>query len=409
MTKTTKAIALGLAWVIGNITLNAYFNSGASTVVNNQLAVNSVNGGNAEFIAQHSVGFIQSHIGLIWSIIVAAIALFSFRDLLKKTPVAMIAACMIPFLASCKPYQKPVYKEIGNNETAFVIPLEGDVGNQAKLNSKEQLEKHKVTTKRIEIPTRWNQTGRHAENGEYIPTVSVIVVDRSPITRNWEASSKGKDTAIWVESSDSVGFSMGFNCTAFIKEEDTATFLYWYSSGSLASVMDSEIRGRVQQVAAEESAKLPLDQLRDKKNEIALAVRNDIVPFFQERGITITTVGMFGGMTYENPEIQKAIDNVFVAQQQKNVALAKFDAQKKENERVILEAQGVAEQRKIQAEAEAKAIASLTQAVAQGGENYLHLKALEVQGKQIEKWDGKLPTVTNGAMPLLDTTKFINK
>lgn len=409
MTKTTKAIALGLAWVIGNITLNAYFNSGASTVVNNQLAVNSVNGGNAEFIAQHSVGFIQSHIGLIWSIIVAAIALFSFRDLLKKTPVAMIAACMIPFLASCKPYQKPVYKEIGNNETAFVIPLEGDVGNQAKLNSKEQLEKHKVTTKRIEIPTRWNQTGRHAENGEYIPTVSVIVVDRSPITRNWEASSKGKDTAIWVESSDSVGFSMGFNCTAFIKEEDTATFLYWYSSGSLSSVMDSEIRGRVQQVAAEESAKLPLDQLRDKKNEIALAVRNDIVPFFQERGITITTVGMFGGMTYENPEIQKAIDNVFVAQQQKNVALAKFDAQKKENERVILEAQGVAEQRKIQAEAEAKAIASLTQAVAQGGENYLHLKALEVQGKQIEKWDGKLPTVTNGAMPLLDTTKFINK
>jgi hypothetical protein len=47
--------------------------------------------------------------------------------------------------------------------------------------------------------------------------------------------------------------------------------------------------------------------------------------------------------------------------------------------------------------------------VAQGGENYLHLKALEVQGKQIEKWDGKLPTVTSGAMPLLDTTKLIGK
>lgn len=409
MTKTTKAIVLGLAWVAGNVALNAYFNSGVSTIVNNQLAVNSVNGGDAEFVAQHSAGFVQSHIGFIWSFIVAAIALFSFRDSLKKTPVTVIVACLIPFMGSCKPYQKPVYKEISNNETAFVIPLEGDVGNQAKFGSKEQLEKHKVATKRIEIPTRWNQTGRRVENGEYIPTVTVIVVDRSPITRNWEATDKGKDNAIWVESSDSVGFSMGFNCTAFIKEEDTATFLYWYSSGSLSSVMDTEIRGRVQQVAAEESAKFPLDQLRDKKNEIAGSVRNDIIPFFKERGITITTVGMFGGMTYENPEIQKAIDNVFVAQQQKNVSLAKLEAQKKENERVVLEAQGVAEQRKIQAEAEAKAISSLTQAVAQGGENYLHLKALEVQGKQIEKWDGKLPTVTSGAMPLLDTTKLIGK
>lgn len=412
MTKTTKAIGLGLIWVAGNIVLNSFINSGASSIVNNQLAVNTVNGGDTEFIAQHSASFIQLHATLIWSVFMAALALISFRDFFKKIPniAAIITVCLMPFMASCrKPYQTPVYKEISNNETAFVIPLEGDTNNQAKFGSKEALEKHKVATKRIEIPTRWNQTGRRIEDGQWIPTVTVIIVDRSPITRNWEAGSKGKDTAVWVESSDSVGFSMGFNCTAFIKEEDTATFLYWYSSGSLSNLMDSEIRGRIQQVAAEESAKLPLDTLRDKKNEIAASVRVDIIPFFAQRGITITTVGMFGGMTYENPSIQQAIDNVFVAQQQKNVALAKYDAQKKENERVILEAEGVAKQRQIQSEAEAKAITSLTQAVAQGGENYLQLKSLEVQMQQVEKWDGKLPTVTNGALPLLDAAKFINK
>lgn len=414
MTKTTKAIGLGLLWVAGNLVLNSFVNSGASTIVNNQLVVDTVNGGNAEFMAQHSAGFLQAHAGLIWSTFIAALALFSFRDLFKKAPAvtAVAVACLIPFMGSCKPYQKPVYKEIRNNETAFVIPLEGDTGSQAKLGSKEQLEKHKVATKRIEIPTRWDQQGRGTGAGEWIPTVTVIVVDRSPVTRNWEAGSGGtskQDQAIWVESSDSVGFSMGFNCTAFIKEEDTANFLYWYSSGSLSNVMDSEIRGRVQQIAAEESAKLPLDQLRDKKNEIAASVRADIIPFFAQRGITITTVGMFGGMTYENRNIQDSIDNVFIAQQQKNVALAKFDAQKKENERIILAAEGAAKQRQIEADAEAKAITSLTQAVAQGGENYLHLKALEVQGRQIEKWNGQLPTVTSGAMPLLDTTKFINK
>lgn len=38
-------------------------------------------------------------------------------------------------------------------------------------------------------------------------------------------------------------------------------------------------------------------------------------------------VGMVGGMTYENPEIQKAIDKTFIAQQEKVVNLARFEAQ----------------------------------------------------------------------------------
>jgi regulator of protease activity HflC (stomatin/prohibitin superfamily) len=251
--------------------------------------------------------------------------------------------------------------------------------------------------------------------------MKVIVVDRSPVTRNWEAGPNGSskiDQAIWVESSDSVGFSMGFNCTAFIKEEDTSGFLYWYSSGSLANVMDSEVRGRVQQVAAEEAAKLPLDGLRDKKNAIALSVREDIIPFFAKRGITITTVGMFGGMTYENKEIQDSIDKVFVSQQLKNTELAKLDAQTKANERLILEAQGEATKTQIKVEADAKArftlakaeadaITALTKAVSEGGPNYLQLKALEVQTKQAERWDGKLPTVTGGTATFLDAAKFI--
>lgn len=411
MKNSTKAIIIGAIWAVGASVLNLYSNSGASSLVNTQLALDAVNGGDAAFLAKQSGSFLHQHALFIWTVTMVIASVIFFGGIRKSVAANMpiLVACMIPFLGSCKPYQKPVFKEIKNNETAFVIPLEADSGKQVQLNSKEQLEKHRVTTRRIEIPTRWNQTGRGTAAGEYIPTVAVIVVDRSPVTRNWEAGKKGLDQAIWVESSDSVGFSMGFNCTAFIKESDSANFLYWYSSGSLSSVMDTEIRGRVQQVAAEESAKYPLDALRDKKNEIAEAVRKDIVPFFSERGITITTVGMFGGMTYENPEIQKAIDNVFVSQQLKNVAMAKYDAQKKENERVILEATGVAEQRRIQAESEAKAIAALTQAVEQGGSNYLQLKALEVQSKQIEKWDGKLPTVTGGTTSLLDANKFLSK
>lgn len=410
MKLTLKLIALAVITLTGFAVIDNIY-----PVAANHLAIESVNGGDIEYLAQKSFRHTIDMMNYVWFICMALLSFLTVKKELKNMKLlqntTVILSAMTLFLSSCKPYQKPVYKEIGNNETAFVIPLEGDTGNQAKFNSKENLEKHKVATKRIEIPTRWNKTGRYSTSGEWIPTVTVIVVDRSPITRNWEAQSngKGKDTAIWVESSDSVGFSMGFNCTAFIKEEDTATFLYWYSSGSLSTVMDSEIRGRVQQVAAEESAKYPLDELRNKKNEIAASVRADIIPFFKERGITITTVGMFGGMTYENTSIQDSIDKVFIAQQEKNVSLAKLDAQKKENERIILQAEGAAKQRQIEAEAEAKAIESLTRAVAQGGDNYLQLKSLEVQGKQIEKWDGRLPTVSSGTTPLIDAGRFIQK
>ena len=138
----------------------------------------------------------------------------------------------------------------------------------------------------------------------------MIRVNRSPMTREWTADNATGSTkanqAIWVESADSVGFSMGFTCTAMIDEADAARFLYWYPTGSLEKVMDTEIRARIQQNAAEVAARYPLDSLRTKKQEMIDAVRADVFPFFKTRGITVTTVSMFGGMTYENPEIQKA-------------------------------------------------------------------------------------------------------
>ena len=175
----------------------------------------------------------------------------------------------------------------------------------------------------------------------------LIKVERSPVTREWTADpssgTSAKNQAIWIESSDSVAFSMGFTCTAFIPEEQAARFLYWYPSGSLAQMMDHEIRGRIQQVAAEVAARYPLDDLRSRKQEIMDEVRADVVSFFAQRGVTVTTVGMFGGMTYENSEIQKAIDKTFIAQQEKVVNQVRFEAQQRENDRSELEAEAIAE------------------------------------------------------------------
>jgi hypothetical protein len=327
-------------------------------------------------------------------------------------------------LGGCvKPYDKPEYVEIDTSDTGFLIPLEGDTTQQARFESVDYLQERKVAAKRIQITHRWNQEGRISNDGRWLPLVRLVKVNRSPLTREWTAEGKHNagDKAIWIESADSVGFSMGFTCTAFIDEKDAAAFLYWYPSGSLSTVMDSEMRGRIQQTSAEIAAKYPLDLLRSKKQEIADAVKKDVTVFFAQRGITVTTVGMFGGMTYENAAIQKAIDETVIAQQLKVVSEAKFSAQQRENDRIELEAKATAEKYRLEAkgksdarlaeaEAEAKASIAKAQAESEGirlvndavaGSNpmLLQMRQLDVEKSRVERWNGAFPQMMLGNNP----------
>ncbi len=381
-------------------------------------ALDAANGGAVEFAMARGLSSAFNAVEFVLGLGTLACVILLARSvadtLAKKGWALVLAAASGLSLSSCKPYEVPEYVQVRNNETAFVIPLEDAKEKrdaQMKFNSEEFLDQAKVMTKRILVPHRWEQQGRAYWDGLWIPTVVVLKVDRSPVTREWNsgsAASKGSDKAIWIESGDSVGFSMGVTCTAFIQEQDSAKFLYMYPSGSLETMMDTEIRARIQKVAAEQAAKYPLDQLRERKAEIMASLETDVVPFFAKRGITITTIGMFGGMSYENPKIQAAIDEVFVAQQQKNVALAQFEAQEKTNERTILAAKADAEQltmkataegqrKSLEAEGEAKAIQVVNQALANTSPTFIQLRTLDAQQKQIEKWDGRFPTTFFGA------------
>jgi regulator of protease activity HflC (stomatin/prohibitin superfamily) len=315
----------------------------------------------------------------------------------RRTEFIVVLA-LVALTAGCRPYDEPEYREIDTSETGFLIPLEGKTDDQVAFESERYLEEQKVAAKRVQVPHRWVQTGRAPWSGKWLGTVRLVTVDRSPVTREWTAeSSKGtssRDEAIWIESKDSVGFSVGFNCTAYIAEPDTAKFLYMYRSKSLAEMMDTEVRARIQAMAAEVAARYDLDDLRARKQEIIDAVRQDVNEFFTQRGITVTTVGMFGGFTYQNKSIQDAIDETFVAQQLKVIADAKLKAQQKQNEVIELTAKAEANQARTIAEGRADSIRRVAEATraAQQDPLFLHLKMLEVETARIEKWDGRYPT-----------------
>lgn len=407
-----KKLILSLIIFVSLVIINS-LRIGIEPTISAEVALNNLNGGEIEAVTSrmYNSSYIFGTL-LQFSILLSGVwvVINIWKINMQKNNVVsmfwvLVLAISSLTMSGCgfiKPFDVPEFIEIESNETAFVVPLEGDIGKQEKFESVEQLQAQKIATKRVQIPHRWNKTGRFPASGEWIDTIRVIRVDRTPVTRQWSADSAEKnqpDTAIWVESKDSVGFSTGFSCSAYVREEDAAKFLYWYPSKSLGEVMDKEIRARIQKNVAEVAAKFELDELRGKKQDIISEVRTDITSFFSERGITITIIGMFGGMTYENADIQKSIDEVVIAQQQKNVAEAETEAQIEKNKKIQLEATAQAERLTTEAEGKAQAISLISKATMEAQQNplFLNLRQLETTEKLIEKWNGTYPTYFMGS------------
>lgn len=295
------------------------------------------------------------------------------------------------------PYNKDIPKIIKPHQTGFLINLEGDTTNQEMYKSFEFLENAQVAVKRVWIQQRWVKTGRMPRSGKYLPKQKLILVDRTPITRWWTAEehtgSSSRDEAITCESKDSISFSAGFTCTAYISPENSARYLYNYRAKKLIEIMDTEIRAEIQKYADSKSQEYILDNLRAKKNEMIYDIEMNIVRLFKKKGITLTTIGMFGGLVYKNSDIQESIDGVFIAQQEEVINIALFEAQDWKNKTINLQAKGEAYQKKTIAKAQADALKMMTEATlkSQKSDLFYQLQQLENRRLYNKRWNGKLP------------------
>ena len=292
--------------------------------------------------------------------------------------VLIVATVCCMFTGCIKPYDKPEFVTIEASQTAFLIPLVGDTTNQASFESEELLAQAKVATKEIQIPHRWVQTGRRNWMGEYRATAALIIVERKPVSRSWESgdSTASSTRAIFGGSSDNIGIYVGMNCTAMIEEKDAAKFLYRYNNTPLETIIDTDIKKMVEDRFNVETAKYTSTELGAKKGEIMDAVKDYVIPYFKEYGITITVLGLKEDISYENPEIQAAIDKRFASEQD-------LEIQKNKNEANIAKAEAEAQAMILTAEAEAEANRKIAES----------LTANVLEKMYYDKWDGKLPTV----------------
>lgn len=324
----------------------------------------------------------------------------------KRAAAGAMAIFALAGLPGCwRPFEPVDLQVIAPNEEAFLIPLAGDTDKQTSAAPEEFLRRNLVMTKQVRIPQQWVPKGYETlgPNGDWKAAGTLIRVDRSPVTREWTADpnsgTSNKNEAVWVMTSDQVEFSTGWTITARIAERDDAVvFLANYPNGTLASVLDHEVRAKIQSDFGLEVTDLVMDELRKNATPHIIKVVTKVEAFFKTRGITITNLGITGGFIYKDKSIQDMLVRVFNAEQEKNIAIAKTQAQEQQNKQVILEATGKAQA----ILTERKAIADGIKAVADANayeitkakedlKTYLALKQLEIDAKRTEKWDGRFP------------------
>ena len=288
--------------------------------------------------------------------------------------------CMITiFSTSCvRPYDTPEFKTLEPSQTGFLVSLVGDSENQATFESEELLAQAKVATKEIQIPHRWVQTGRWNWVGKWKPTAALIVVERKPVSRSWESghSTETSMRAIFGETSDAIGVYVAMNCTAMIEEKDAAKFLYRYNNTPLDIIIDNDIKKMVEGEFNNVVGKYKSTELHDHKDEVMEHIKDTVIPYFKEYGITITVLGFKEGISFENPAIQEALDQKFASEQDLVI-------QQNKNEAALAKAEADAEAIIIAAEAQAEANRLLANSITD--------EILEQM--YYDKWNGVLPSV----------------
>ena len=328
------------------------------------------------------------------------------KRMMKRVAALGLAVTIATSATGCgliKPYDKPELVTIEASEVAFLIPLVGDTEDQVSFQSEALLAKAMIATKEITIQHRWIKTGRLPGDGKWIPTHKLITVDRKPVNREWnsmkDSGTSKKNQAIYAESKESIGFSVGMNCSCQIdNEEDAIKFLYSYNTDPLSKIMDKQIRSKVESAFVETCARYSMDEILEKKDEIMKSIRDEIVPYFKERGITITNLGMKDGIKYDDPEIQKTINEKFSSAQ-------RVITQSNENDVKISKAEAEAQAKIIKAEAEAEANRIIAESLTDSFIEY------NKTNKYTEKWDGSVPKVSTGsdANMIMDIGNVVNE
>jgi len=167
--------------------------------------------------------------------------------------------------------------------------------------------------------------------------------------------------------------------------------------GAFENIEPRIIDPTVQEAMKAVTALFTAEQLITKRLEVSDRIRLAVGNRLQRHGLIVDEFAITNFKFSES--LDTAIEAKTVAEQQKlkaerDLARIQVEAQQK-----VAEARGLAESQKLNAEAQAVALQAQRTAVTP---ELIELRRVEAQLEAIKRWDGRLPTVTGSATPLLN-------
>ncbi len=307
-----------------------------------------------DFLWSSFVLRVMSGAGLaMTAVLVLALAAIWYRPAQRRLPRIgplglMALALALPAhraLAYADTTDKTEAYTILPNESAFWIPDAGaNKETQGQFDSEAYLQERKIAVKRFVIPhQKLGGSGGYFGWDFYVPTGRLIIVDRTPYSREWVAPShrgtSPRDESFPCQSSEGLNISVGVSVGASVAETNAAKYLYRfgvaipsgnrsdpaviftsvYYSRRLSEVMDDVGRKKVQTLVCDEITSRSFDKVNAEAVKIMESVRKSAGEYFASVGITLEFIGWADSFTFDR-DVQDAVNRRYIASKDREIA-----------------------------------------------------------------------------------------
>jgi hypothetical protein len=339
---------------IGSVLIYGWINfllNPVGTVLTGDIAGRQFDNSNASYVGSVIGMSVFGHLGIPFVFLLGAVAAIWWgparRALLSVALIGVALAGLYPQPATAY-YDKTDYAEaytILPNETGFWIP---DVGatkdNQAQFDSEAYFNANRVALKRFIVPHMHLQ-GSGSFFDFYVPAGRLIIVDRTPFSREWvDAETRGtsaRKEGFPCQTKEGLNVTVGVSIGASVLEASAAKYLYRfgvlpaagersdpktiftsvYYSRKLSDVMDDVGRKKVQTLVCKEISDRTFDKANEEANGIMAAVQKAATDYFASVGVTLDFIGWANTFEFDK-EVQDAVNRRYIATQDQAIASA---------------------------------------------------------------------------------------
>jgi prohibitin 2 len=214
------------------------------------------------------------------------------------------------------------------------------------------------------------------------------------VRRTGEGSAMGDDS-IDLPTLEGQHITQDISVTYNTSEDRAAQVFKSFRGSDISEIEATFIRRTIITVAQNSAGQMSLTEvISSKRDELQAAIQKNLSTELTKMGFALDKVNL--GASHLPQTLEAQMQQKMAAQQQAQQAEYELQKQQMLAKAAVAKAEGEAQSVLVRAKADSEANRMLQST----------LSSILIQNKTIEKWNGTLPQVTGGAMPLLDLNNF---